>query len=151
MKKRRASGNAKSSAVVGAGAGEPGVVEVVDDTEGQGRGETEESTNISKKAKITSVKELRETTKPPTKITKKKQDQEDLMRQFINILQNEDKAKEDDEIDMALGAIGIRTRRSLNQEQQEDVMEVINVVVYCHIKNARASKPGIFSRTLQPL
>ena len=47
---------------------------------------------------------------------------------------------------MALGAIGIRIRRSLNQEQQEDVMEEINMVVNCHIKNARASRPGIFSR-----
>ena len=47
---------------------------------------------------------------------------------------------------MALGAIGIRIRRSLNQEQQEDVMEEINMVVHCHIKNARAIRPGIFSR-----
>ena len=46
---------------------------------------------------------------------------------------------------MALGAIGIRIRRALNQEQ-EDVMEEINMVVNCHIKNARASRPGIFSR-----
>ena len=122
------------------------MVEFVDDTEGQGRGETEDSTNNSKKAKITSVRELGETSRPPTKITKKKQDQDDLARQFINILQNEDKTKEDDEIDMALGAIGIRIRRSLNQEQQEDLMEELNMVVNRHIKNARASRPGIFSR-----
>ena len=115
MKKRGPGCNAKSSAAVGAG--DAGVVEVVDDTEGQGRGETEDSTNNSKKAKTTSVRGLGETSKPPTKITKKKQDQDDLARQFINILQNEDKTKEDDEIDMALGAIGIRIRRSLNQEQ----------------------------------
>ena len=144
MKKRGPGGNAKSSAAVGAG--DAGVVEVVDDTEGQGRGDNEDSTNNSKKAKITSVRELGETSKPPTKITKKKQDQDDLARQFINILQNEDKTKEDDEIDMALGAIGIRIRRALNQEQQEDVMEEINMVVNRHIKNARASRLGIFSR-----
>ena len=47
---------------------------------------------------------------------------------------------------MALGAIGIRIRRALNQEQQEDVMEEINMVVNRHIKNARASRPVIFSR-----
>ena len=82
----------------------------------------------------------------PNQNYQKKQDQDDLARQFINILQNEDKTKEDDEIDMALGAIGIRIRRALNQEQQEDVMEEINMVVNCHIKNARASRPGIFSR-----
>ena len=144
MKKSGVGGNAKSSAAVGAA--EPGVVEVVDDSEEEGRGETEESTNISKKAKITSVRKLGETIKSPTKITKKKQDQEDLMRQFINMLQNENKAKEDDGIDMALAVIGIRITRSLNQEQQEDVMEEINMVVNRHIKNARASKPGIFSR-----
>ena len=67
MKKRGPDGNAKSSAAVGAG-----VVEVVDDTEGQGRGETEDSTNNSKKARITSVRELGKTSKPPTKITQKK-------------------------------------------------------------------------------
>ena len=70
MKKRGPGGNAKSSAAVGAG--DAGVVEVVDDTEGQGRGDNEDSTNNSKKAKITSVRELGETSKPPTKITKKK-------------------------------------------------------------------------------
>ena len=80
---------------------------------------------------------------PQPKLTKKKQDQDDLARQFINILQNEDKTEEDD---MALGAIGIRIRKALNQEQQEDVMEEINMVVNRHIKNARASRPGIFSR-----
>ena len=69
MKKRGPGGNAKSSAAVGAG--DAGVVEVVDDTEGQGRGDTEDSTNNSKKAKITSVRELDETSKPPTRITKK--------------------------------------------------------------------------------
>ena len=86
---------------------------------------------------------------PQPKLPKKKQDQDDLARQFISILQNEDKTKEDDEIDMALGAIGIRVRRSLNQEQQEDVMEEINIVVNWHIKNARASRPGI-SRAPMP-
>ena len=30
--------------------------------------------------------------------------------------------------------------------KQEDLMEEINMVVNCHIKNARASRPGIFSR-----
>ena len=70
MEKRGPGGNAKSSAAVGAG--DAGVVEVVDGTEGQGRVETEDSTNNSKKAKITSVRELGETSKAPTKITKKK-------------------------------------------------------------------------------
>ena len=47
---------------------------------------------------------------------------------------------------MALDAIGIRIKRSSNEEQQEDLMEEINMVVNHHIKNARASRPGIFSR-----
>ena len=50
MKKGQAAATAKPSAA--AGAGDAGVVEVVDDTEGQGRGEKEEPTNVSKKAKI---------------------------------------------------------------------------------------------------
>ena len=70
MKKRGAGATAKPSAAVGAG--DAGVVEVVNDTERQGRGEKEEPTNVSKKAKITSVRELGETSKPPSKITKKK-------------------------------------------------------------------------------
>ena len=140
IKKRDAATTAKASAAVGAGD-----AEVVDDTEGQGRGGKEEPTNLSKKAKITSVRELWETSKAPAKITKK-QDQEDLTRQFINILQNEEKGKEEDETDMALGSIAIRIKRSLNEEQQEDVMEEINMVVNHHIKNARANRPGIFKR-----
>ena len=47
---------------------------------------------------------------------------------------------------MALGSIAIRIKRSLNEEQQEDVMEEINMVVNHLIKNARASRPGIFKR-----
>ena len=56
MKKRVAAATAKPSAAVGAG--DAGVVEVLDDTEGQGRGEKEEPTNVSKKAKLTLVREL---------------------------------------------------------------------------------------------
>ena len=121
-----------------------GCLKLLTTLKGRGGGK-EELTNVSKKAKIISVRELGETSKPPTKITKKKQDQDDLTRQFINILQNEDKAKEEDEIDMALCAIGIRMRRSLNKEQ-EDLMAEMNMIVNLHIKNARASRPGIFSR-----
>ena len=54
IKKRGAGATTKPSAAVGAG--DAGVVEVVDDTEGQGRGKKEEPTNVSKKAKITSVR-----------------------------------------------------------------------------------------------
>ena len=46
MKKRGAGAAAKLSAAVGAG--DAGVVEVIDDTEWQGRGEREEPTNIRK-------------------------------------------------------------------------------------------------------
>ena len=60
---------ARPSAAVGARDAE--VVEVVDDTKRQGRGEKEEPTSVSKKAKITLVREFGETSKPPTKITKK--------------------------------------------------------------------------------
>ena len=32
------------------------------------------------------------------------------------------------------------------KNKRGDLMEEINIVVNCHIKNARASRPGIFSR-----
>ena len=49
MKKRGPGGNAKSSAAVGAG--DAGVVEVVDDTEGQGRGKLKTPQIIQRKPK----------------------------------------------------------------------------------------------------
>ena len=52
--------------------------------------------------------------------------------------------KEQDEIDLALGAVGIRLKKSLNEEEIENAMDEINGIVTRHIKNARAKRTGIF-------
>ena len=59
--------------------------------------------------------------------------------------QDERGEKEQDEIDLALSAIGIRLKKSLNEEQIENAMDEINGIVTRHIKNARAKRFGIFS------
>ena len=48
------------------------------------------------------------------------------------------------EQDLALSAIGIRLKKSLNEEQIENAMDEINGIVTRHIKNARAKRFGIF-------
>ena len=107
MKKRGPDAIAKPSATVGAGNAGVKLLMTLKDR----GGEKKEPINVCKKAKRTSVRELGETSKLPTKITKKMQDKDDLTRPFINILQNEDKTTED-KIDMAFGAIVISIRRS---------------------------------------
>ena len=58
--------------------------------------------------------------------------------------QDERGEKEQDEIDLALSAIGIRLKKSLTEEQIENAMDEINGIVTRHIKNARAKRFGIF-------
>ena len=58
--------------------------------------------------------------------------------------QDERGEKEQDEIDLALSAIGIRLKKSLNEEEIENAMDEINGIVTRHIKNARAKRSGIF-------
>ena len=58
--------------------------------------------------------------------------------------QDERGEKEQDEIDLALSAIGIRLKKSLNEEQIENAMDEINGIVTRHIKNATAKRFGIF-------
>ena len=57
--------------------------------------------------------------------------------------QNERGEKEQDEIDLALSAIGIRLKKSLTEEQIENAMDEFNGIVTRHIKNARAKRFGI--------
>ena len=48
--------------------------------------------------------------------------------------QDERGEKEQDEIDLALSAIGIRLKKSLTEEQIENAMDEINGIVAIHIK-----------------
>ena len=85
------------------------------------------------------------TVKPPTRPTKKKQETDELTRAMISFMaHNERGEKEQNEIDLALCAIGIRLKKSLNEEQIENAMDEINDIVTRHIKNARAKRFGIF-------
>ena len=57
---------------------------------------------------------------------------------------DEKEEKEQDEIDLALSAIGIRLKKSLTEKQIENAMDEINSIVTKHIKNARAKRFDIF-------
>ena len=82
---------------------------------------------------------------PPPRPTKKKQENEDLTRAMISFMaQDEKEEKEQDEIDLALSAVGIRLKKSLTEEQIENAMDEINSIVTKHIKSARAKRFGIF-------
>ena len=81
----------------------------------------------------------------PQGLLKKKQETDELTRAMISFMgQDERGEKEQDEIDLALSAIGIRLKKSLNEEEIENAMDEINGIVTRHIKNARAKRSGIF-------
>ena len=52
---------------------------------------------------------------------------------------DEDKA---DEIDLSFAALTKRIKRTLNEEEIEDLMDEINSIVTCHIKFSRSQKTG---------
>ena len=91
------------------------------------------------------ARELDATVKPPTRPTKKKQDTDELTRAMISFMGQDDRGeKEQDEIDLALSAFGIRLKKSLTEEQIENAMDEINGIVTKHIKDARGKRFGIF-------
>ena len=53
-------------------------------------------------------------------------------------------SNDEDEIDLAFAAISKHMKRSLNEEQQENLMDEINMLVNKHIKFARSGRVGIF-------
>ena len=53
-------------------------------------------------------------------------------------------SNDEDEIDLAFAAISKCMKRSLNEEQQENLMDEINMLVSKHIKLARSGRVGIF-------
>ena len=86
-------------------------------------------------AKKNNGRELGPTVKPPTRPTKKKQETDELTRAMISFMGQDDRGeKEQDEIDLALSAVGIRLKKSLNEEEIENAMDEINGIVTRHIK-----------------
>ena len=53
-------------------------------------------------------------------------------------------SNDEDGIDLALAAISKCLKHSLNEEQQEHLMDEINMLVSKHIKLARSGRMGIF-------
>ena len=64
-----------------------------------------------------------------------------MQQRILNLMEN---PNEEDEIDLGLAAISKCMKRSLNEEQQENLMDKINMLVSKHIKLARSHRMGIF-------
>ena len=64
-----------------------------------------------------------------------------MQQRILNLMEN---PNEEDEIDSGLAAISKCMQRSLNEEQQENLMDEINILVSKHIKLARSCRMGIF-------
>ena len=86
-------------------------------------------------------RELDDTPKPKVKQGKRKKENEEIQQRILNLMEN---SNDEDEIDLAFAAISKHMKRSLNEEQQENLMDEINMLVSKHIKLARSHRVGIF-------
>ena len=64
-----------------------------------------------------------------------------MQQRILNLMEN---PNEEGEIDLGLAAISKCMKRSLNEEQQENLMDEINMLVSKQIKLARTRRMGIF-------
>ena len=64
-----------------------------------------------------------------------------MQQRILNLMEN---CNDEDEIDLAFAAISKHMKRSLNEEQQENLMDEINILVSKHIKLAKSGRMGIF-------
>ena len=64
-----------------------------------------------------------------------------MQQRILNLMEN---SNDEDEIDLAFAAISKCMKRSLHEEQQENLMDEINMLVSKHIKIARSGRMGIF-------
>ena len=64
-----------------------------------------------------------------------------MQQRIVNLIEN---SNDEDEIDLAFAVISNHMKRSLNEEQQENLMDEINMLVSKHIKLARSGRVGIF-------
>ena len=65
-----------------------------------------------------------------------------MQQRILNLIEN---PTEEDEIDLAFASISKCMKRSLNEEQQENLMDEINILVSKHIKMAKSGQIGVFS------
>ena len=78
---------------------------------------------------------------PPNQKLNRVKENEEMQQRILNLMEN---SNDEDEIDLAFAAISKRMKRSLNEEQQENLMDEINMLVSKHIKLARSGRVGIF-------
>ena len=66
-----------------------------------------------------------------------------MQERILNLIEN---PTEEDEFDLVFASISKCMKRSLNEEQQENLMDEINVLVSKHIKIARSGRIGVIFR-----
>ena len=81
-----------------------------------------------------------DTPKPKVQQGKRKKENDEMQQKILNLIEN---SNDEDEIDLAFTAISKCMKRSLNEEQQENLMDEINMLVSKHIKLARSGRMGI--------
>ena len=86
-------------------------------------------------------RELDDTPKPKVKQGEHSKKMIKMQQRILNLMEN---SNDKDEIDLAFAAISKHMKRSLNEEQQEGLMDEINMLVNKHIKIARSGRMGIF-------
>ena len=72
---------------------------------------------------------------------KQKKENKEMQQRILNLMEN---SNDEDDIDLVLAAISKCLKHSLNEEQQENLMDEINMLVSKHIKLARSGRMGIF-------
>ena len=84
------------------------------------------------------VHELNRTRNPEVKSCKRVREKEEFTSHMLQILDQEQKEKvEEDEIELAFGAIAKRIKCTLNAKQTDDLMDEINLVVTRFIHSVR--------------
>ena len=106
--------------------------------------QTEGDQNNSPKEVKPKLREFRETPKPESKFCKEKhKETEEIQSKILNMI-DKDKA---DEIDLAFAALNKWVKRTLNEEELEDLMDEINQIATHHIKASGSKKQGIFNNS----
>ena len=82
-------------------------------------------------------RELDDTPRPKVKQGKRRKENDEVQQRILNLIEN---PTEEDEIDLAFASVSKCMKKSLNEEQQENLMDEINMLVSKHIKIARSGQ-----------
>ena len=75
---------------------------------------------------------MADTAKPPMRLSKHKKEADKLQIKVMSVL-----SEEDDDIEMAFNSIAKRIKRSLRQEDRDELLDEINALVGRFIRDAR--------------